>query len=430
MKKMLARYPLGNPRHKWEQDNFILSLVEPGPMGLERGSPLDLEKARRGMQTAKDAGFNNVELCWASPELGMEMVRMAERLEMPLVYQNIKRFGGMGFRKEKNLRPEDNDLEGVMRDLAPWRMVRGFFIYDEPILPDQRALTRELIHRTEDIYPDKLPYACTDAEWIDFMADEVDPVQLTFDQYPFGGWAGTGMSRDGQMDLCCLYWSRMELARKAASRIEAPYWFIYQGHELHHNPVADKYTFTASRMMANAALLYGVKGLSCYIECDGVLDPETGGHGVYFEEQRKLNREINALGNTLMALECQRVIHDESVVSDTENLAYLSMKDSMLLQGTLPHRISISELNDAYGNDYLMVLNRDYRESVRYRLKMNAPMRVWRISDEDGEQHLAFDDTNRTILGTLTPGSIALYRLQSRDEEPYAIEYYLEKATR
>ena len=78
------------------------------------------------------------------------------------------------------------------------------------------------------------------------------------------------------MDLCCRYWNRMEVARKAANRIEAPYWFIYQGHELHYNPAADRYSFSASRMMANAALLYGVKGLSCYIECDGVLDPETG----------------------------------------------------------------------------------------------------------------------------------------------------------
>lgn len=137
---------------------------------------------------------------------------------------------------------------------------------------------------------------------------------------------------------------------------------------------------------------------------------------------------LRTLGNTLMALECQRVIHDESVVSDKEDFAYLSMEDSTLLTGKLPHRISISELKDAYGNDYLMVLNRDYREDVRYRLKMKNPMRVWRVSSEDGEQRIAFDDEKQIILGTLKPGSVALYRLQPRDEEPYAIEYYLEKS--
>ena len=55
-------------------------------------------------------------------------------------------------------------------------------------------------------------------------------------------------------------------------------------------------------------------------------------------------------------------------------------------------------------------------------------MRVWRVSSEDGEQRIAFDDEKQIILGTLTPGSVALYRLQPRDEEPYAIEYYLKKS--
>ena len=427
MKKMLARYPIGNPRRKWKQDNFTLSLFEPGPMGLERGGPVDCEKARRGMQTAKDAGFKSVDLCWASPEIAMEMVRTAEQICLPLMYQNLLRFGGMGYRKEKNLRPEDNDLEGVMRDIAPWKWIHGLVIYDEPILPEQRTLVRDMISRFEEVYPDRLPFACTDAGMIDEMADEVDPVQLSFDQYPFGGWVGDGMTPDGQMDGCTTYWRNMETGRRAAKRIEAPYWFIYQGHELPYIPMLDSYTFTASRMMANAALLYGAKGVSAYVECDGVLDAESGGHGIYFGEQKKLNQEIDKLGNTLMALECQRVIHDESVVLDTETTEYPTMEDSELLTGELPHRISISELKDAYGNDYLMVLNRDYRKATRYILKMKDAMRVWRVSDVDGEQYLAFDDDSNSIVGTLEAGCIALYRLQPRSEKPYAIGYYLDK---
>ena len=58
-------------------------------------------------------------------------------------------------------------------------------------------------------------------------------------------------------------------------------------------------------------------------------------------------------------------------------------------------------MKDAYGNDYLMVLNRDYRNAVRYKLSMKDPMRVWRVSDEDGEQSLAFDDHTNRIIGTL-----------------------------
>lgn len=428
MKKMLARYPLGNPRRKWRQDNFIISVLQPGPMGLDHGGPVQCQKARQGMQTIADAGFNRAEMCWASPEISMEMVRMAERLELPIAYQNLFRFGGMGYRKDKNLPPEKNELEGVLRDLAPWKYVQALFLYDEPITPEQRALTRDLISRTEELRPDMFPYICSDAKEIDVIADEIDPPQLSFDQYPFGGAACRDISPEKQMDECGHYWRRMEIGRLAAKRINAPYWFIYQGHELPYKPELDNYTFAASRMMANAALLYGAKGLSCYIECDGVLDPETGGRGIYFDEQKKLNRELAMLGNTLMALECQRVIHDESVKSDSEDVVFPTMNESELLSGALPHRISISELKDSYGNDYLMVLNRDYRNAVRYSLTMKKTMRVWRVSDRDGQQNIAFDDPTKNILGTLEAGCVALYRLQSNEEEPCAIEYYLEKA--
>ena len=103
MKKMLARYPIGNPRRKWKQDNFILSVTNAAPMGLEYESETDLEKARRGMKTAKEALFNVVEFLWTSPKMAMELVRMAEQLSMPVIYQNMLRFGGMGYRKEKNI---------------------------------------------------------------------------------------------------------------------------------------------------------------------------------------------------------------------------------------------------------------------------------------------------------------------------------------
>ena len=76
-----------------------------------------------------------------------------------------------------------------------------------------------------------------------------------------------------------------------------------------------------------------------------------------------------------------------------------------------------------------MVLNRDYRSAVRYQLKMKSAMRVWRVSQEDGEQSLAFDDETNQIIGTLQPGSLTLYRLQAKSEEPYAIEYYLDKGS-
>ena len=54
--KMLARYPVGNPRRKWRQDNFILALASPGAMTLDAPSELVRKKTRRGVKTALDSG--------------------------------------------------------------------------------------------------------------------------------------------------------------------------------------------------------------------------------------------------------------------------------------------------------------------------------------------------------------------------------------
>ena len=76
-RKLFARYPIGNPNRKWKQDNFIVSVSNPGPLGLDVKSPLMLERTRRATETAMAAGFNLQEMLWASPEVGMEIIRTA-----------------------------------------------------------------------------------------------------------------------------------------------------------------------------------------------------------------------------------------------------------------------------------------------------------------------------------------------------------------
>ena len=424
-KKMLARRPLGNPRRKWRQEQFLLTIVNPGPMGLEKLGELHRAKARRAVKVAVDAGFDVMEYCWTSRDVGDEILHAAEELGTKVLYQDLRRFGGMGF--SKKVLNEHNDLIGAMRDTAKYGCIMGYYMYDEPITPEQRAITRKMIDDAERERPDLLAYTVTTASQSHELADEVDPVQLSFDQYPFGGWVGDGMTPETQMDECSKYWTNMEVARQAAEKIGAPYWFAYQGHALPYNPCLDVYTFAASRMMANSALLYGVKELSCYVECNGVFDPETGDRGLYFEEQRDLNRRITALGNTLMALKCDRVIHGVDMTPYKEKVTFSTMAESELLVGDLPQRISVSEMSDDYGNRYLMVVNRDYRNVVSYDLGMKDPCRVYRVSDEDGAQRLVFDDPGNKIIGNLLPGHMALYRLQPKSEEPCEIEYYLKK---
>ena len=84
MKKLLARYPLGNPRRLWRQDNFVFSTFSPGLMSLDNDNERDTAIMRRSVKTCVEAGFNLLELGWASPERGKAAVRMSEQLGVSL----------------------------------------------------------------------------------------------------------------------------------------------------------------------------------------------------------------------------------------------------------------------------------------------------------------------------------------------------------
>ena len=78
--KLLARYPIGNPRRVWRQDNFLLSISNPGPYGLDIKGEWMEQKTRRAVRTAVDAGFDIIGTVWTSPEISQTILRETETL--------------------------------------------------------------------------------------------------------------------------------------------------------------------------------------------------------------------------------------------------------------------------------------------------------------------------------------------------------------
>lgn len=295
-----------------------------------------------------------------------------------------------------------------------------------------------MIEYCEKVRPDLLPYTVANpdysrsfgqdlklyAEYIEQFLAVIDPAQMSFDYYPIGR---PEYDPALQLDNSTM-WIDLELVRRAAQKREIPFWFWYQGHRYHFHKIYYTFDFPMARAMAYAGILHGIKAAECYIEFDGYIDPATGGPGVFFEEQKKLNREIHRLGNTLMALECLRVIHDDSLLPEYPSMEGLrtTMEESELLEGTLLPRISVSEHKDAYGNRYLMVLNRDYQRDAHIQLNLKQPSHIYEVSKEDGEQYLRHEAEIKLPMH-LEPGDLHLYRIQPAEEEPFTIEYYLEK---
>lgn len=432
--KLLARYPIGNPNRVWKQDRFIISLASPTKMGMPPKSEHTYLKTRRAVQTAIDAGFNLIGCLWADPRMAMDIVRAAEDLGVDVQFQDLQRFGGMG---DKNIFCETNDYEGALRDLSKWKCVKSFCMWDEPKLEAHLEETRRMIEYCEQHYPDMLPYTVANPEYsrffdqdnlytdyIEQFLDIIDPAEMSFDYYPIGR---SGYDPEKQLDNSNM-WSNLELVRRAAQKRNIPFWFWYQGHRFHFHKIYYNFTFAMARSMAYAGVLHGIKAAECYTEFDGYVDPVTGGPGVFFEDQKKLNRELHMLGNTLMALECLRVIHDDSLLPDEPAMEGLrtSMEESELLQGALLPRISVSEHRDAYGNKYLMVLNRDFEKDAHIRLDLKAASHVYEVSKEDGEQRLQYENTEKLSMH-LDAGELRLYRIQPAEEAPYTVGYYLDK---
>jgi hypothetical protein len=81
-------------------------------------------------------------------------------------------------------------------------------------------------------------------------------------------------------------------------------------------------------------------------------------------------------------------------------------------------------LEDAYGNGYVLVLNRDYETEANVFLPLKADYRIYEVSKEDGRQHLLQNEAT-ALCALLAPGDARLFRLQSTKEEAFTAEYEL-----
>ena len=429
-KKMLARRPLGNPRRLWQQDIFTLSTFNPDRISFRVEQPDAAEMMRRAVKTCADAGFNLLELGWALPVESDAAVRKCEELGIRVIYQNLKRYGGMN----KRIFCEKSDLRSVMREYRQWKSVAGFYIWDEPPCEEQMLEARRLMDLCEREMPEGLPFIVAlpsygypeirpgrpYADYLEQYASVIDPVVFSMDYYPVGM---EEHDPERQLDES-LMWRDLEISRIVAKRHDMPFWFYYQGQNLHEYHT---FTFPMVRLMMNAGVLHGVKGLQHYTAWGAVVGPD-GGPGEFFEEQKAIHAHFRELGSTLMALECIHVIHDDTLLQHSMDMEGLfgTMADSRLLQGELPRRVSVSEHEDAYGHQYLMVLNRDYACERDLTLTLKSPARVWEVSPKDGMQHIVAENTE-ALTAHYIPGELRLFRIQPAGEAPFEIEYYLDK---
>ncbi len=420
--KIFSRYPLGNPRRMWRQDNFVLSTFS------AKG-----ENMRGILENCADAGFTMVEIGWADHEQAEEAIRLCEELSLDLVYQDFSLYGGMQIHKMDRAPLSPADVKRVCDHVRPYRHTVGYYIWDEPYRDEQLAEARRQMDmfQYEDparcpftvAIPSYGPYTWENGEfpvYLERYCSVIDPPMLSLDYYPIGLKWYTG---EKQLDDSFM-WLDLGLMRVLARKYSMPVWFYYHGMNYQKYK---RFTFPMVRMNMYAAALYGAKALQQFT-CVGSTVTSEGERDVFFEEQKQIHREFRKLGNTLMALESVNVIHSDDLLPDCPYMQGLaeSMADSRHLTGALPPRTSVGEFTDGYGNGYLMVLNRDYEMPASLTLSLKEKSRVYEVSRESGRQNVVWDSTD-TLSVKLEKGDAVLYRIQSAAEDAFTLEYRLEK---
>lgn len=419
--RILNRYPLGNPRRVWRQDNFILSTFR-----------AHTEALREGLENCVECGFNLLEMGWASHETAEEALRLCEELQVDILFQDFSRFGGM--QEWHHNHGPWNGVKAVADHIRPYRRCYGYYIWDEPYKEDQLANARRLVDLFQKEDPLRLPftvaipsyndiYTWENGQFADYLeryVTVIDPPVLSLDYYPIGL---PGYTDEHQLDDS-LVWCDLGLMRLLGRKYQMPLWFYYLGNNLHNYSHFD---FPMVREQMYAAALYGCKALQHFTVVDTVITDD-GKRGRFFEQQQQIHREFKKLGNTLMALENRFVFHSDDLLPNAPFFAGLAddIAESAVFAAPLPTRVSAGELCDAYGNVYVMILNRDFTVPKAVSLPLKKTLRLYEVSRETGHQHLLCDATDRIDL-TLAEGDAILLRVQDAKEDPFTVEYRLEK---
>ncbi len=419
---IINRAPLGNPHRVWRQDNFVLSTFS------ARG-----DNMRDTLENCADAGFNLVELGWASHEQAEEALRLCEELDLKLLFQDFTRFGGMQEHCIDKMN-SPTDIKAVVDHIRPYKSCIGYYIWDEPYMDHQLVEARRVVDMFQHEDPDRCPFTVAIPSYNDKFTWKnglfagylhkyvtiIDPPMLSLDYYPIGL---PGYNDEAQLDNS-LMWCDLGLMRKLAKQYSMPLWFYYQAVNLHKYA---HFEFPMVRMMMYSAVLYGAKGLQQFTSVDATTT-QAGGKGPIHAETKEIHRELTKLGNTLMALDSQYVFHSADLLPGCPWMSGLAddILDSDVLASPLPNRVSVGELTDCEGNRYLLILNRDFTVEKQISLPLKKAYRLYEISRETGRQSVLCDSAD-TIDVTLAPGDAVLLRVQDACEEAFTIEYRLEK---
>lgn len=403
---------------QWVQKNFFMSTFSAYP-----GEDANYEKITR---TLLEAGFNYVETAWRAGSVTKEILKTADELGIAVMAQDLALLGGF---QGKSVPYHPDSVSRFLEKYGTHPSLKSVYVSDEPIVEDFE-MVRKNIDDLEQRRPDLLgfsvllpsyypPYGWTGYtklrydEYVDRYIREVKPPVLSTDYYPFQAPGDTTTERFYKS----WFWKDMGLFRDRALKHDLIHWFYYQTVQIvPHNPIIQPSYVT---VQAWAAILYGVKGLSTYTAAGSVVD-RYGNKDRLFDVQQQLNREITALGNTLLNLKSTGVYHAEQDSIPDDYASSFSQSDWL---GNLPPHLSAGEFTDGEGHTYILFLNRDFTRARNFTVPLKQTARVYLCDKKnEGRQSVLVNKADQLLL-ELEAGDAMLVRVENSQRKPLLIGY-------
>lgn len=313
--------------------------------------------------------------------------------------------------------------------------VAGYYLLDEPVNPNEFARVYEYVKKADpNSYPhlnllpywysgyaDLTQYKSVANDWVKLNAATGYPQDyLMYDLYPYP--AGNGMNRAQFFtNLSTIRQIGLKNNVKTANYIQS----VWVGDAAHNT----KYrcpTPAEMRYEAMTGLAYGYKQLSYFAWYTpksnsaesfdkGVILPDGTPNADTYEGVKQLNKEVHALGETLINLDALEVY-----LNGTETWGQPSIPSGFFAQPTDSKSYIASFMrNQETGRNYLMLVNNDYANSVTVSVRLDSALAgLTRISSVDGTRGAVSLGANNVLTVNLAAGDGALYEL------PEGYDYY------
>ena len=316
-----------------------------------------------------------------------------------------------------------NGVKGLVAEYGAHPALYGYYLLDEPganRFPDLAKASQEL--QRQD--PKRLPYinllptyatpkmlgTPNYAEHLDRFLRLVKPAVLSYDHY--------ALMADGSDRID--YYENLELIRKYGLRYDTPQWNVILSlpHCGYRDPSAAE-----MRWQVYTSLAYGMKGLMWFTywtipgwgrdkgyEDFGVAIADCKGEPArLYPIVKQLNGEVRTLGKTLLGLTSTDVYHTGAVPLGCTRLG---IDAPFHLPGDrLDQNLLLGFFQDAKGQEYAMVVNRDHNKPVEAALLLKPHLQeLTEISAVDGSDKPVAVDGRRVEL-SLGAGDGRLLRL-------------------